>query len=635
MSEKYGKQAYWIDNNPSVLSKLIEDIKHFQQEKYIFVSYNVESEARSMLSIGLDPLKSKWIDLYLEYIMFSNHNNDIAKGDQLINGKIRKLPRQGFEKGSKSLSSAIYKLLGVKIDTDHKNQMRDLILSNPKTFSKDEIEAITEYCVSDIIYLGGVLAEIYSLVNRYVPEKHSYMKEAFWRAEYGIRTAMMVRHGYPVNVEWLTNLTENIPVLLRTCIEDINSQFEIKPFKFDKRRVTYTMDTKVIRKWIDQSGHKGWEKTETGMHSLSLDAFKKFYNYSHDYPRNNFGAQILRYLTLSQQLRGFSEPSGAKKNTFWDYLGSDNMVRPYMNIYGAQSSRSQPSSTSFLFLKTGFMRSLCVAPKGYAVGAIDYSSQEFLLSAVCSNDKKMIEAYASGDVYLAYAKGIGMVPKEGTKETHGKERDLCKATVLGLSYMMSEFGLSYDLSEKLGHYVSPDDAKELVQSFYDLYSTFSEWREKTIQDYYTRKYIKLPDGFYMWGDNPNFRSVGNVPLQGFGACIMRKAVQLAQDAGLNVIFTLHDALYIMFKSDDLEAMDTLKRCMFEAFIFYFNERTKENAKLIRMDGKVWSLDYEDGEMITKGNFKVESQKFFVDKRSKKQYDQFSKYFKNNLNLDLL
>ena len=635
MSEKYGKQAYWLDNSPEVLKKFIEDIQELQKD-HIFVSFNVEAESRAMMSLGLDPLKSKWIDLYLEYVMFSNHNNEISKGEQLIHGRIKKLPNHGYEKGSKSLSAALYKLLKVQIDTDHKTKMRDLIISDPASFDKKEIEAILEYCMSDVAYLGLLLAEIYNLVNRFVPQKQTYMKEAFWRAEYGIRTAIMVRHGYPVDVNWLLNLTQNIPIILRSCIEDINKQFpDIKPFKFDKRRAAYSMDTKAVRKWIEKSGNKGWEKTETGLLSLSLDAFKKFFNYSHDYPQGNFGAQMVRYLTLSQQLRGFSEPSGAKNNTFWDYLGSDNMVRPYMNIYGAQSSRSQPSSTSFLFLKTGFMRSLCVAPKGYAVGAIDYSSQEFLLSAVCSGDKRMTEAYASGDVYLAYAKGIGMVPKEGTKETHGKQRDLCKATVLGLSYMMSEFGLSYDLTEKLGHYVSPDEAKEMVDSFYNLYSTFSEWREKSINEYYLRKYIRLPDGFYVWGDNTNFRSVGNVPLQGFGACIMRKAVQLAQDAGLNVIFTLHDALYIMFKSDDLEAMDTLKRCMFEAFIYYFDDKAKENAKLIRMDGKVWSLDYQDGEMITKDNFKVESQKYFVDKRSKKQYDQFSKYFQNNLNLELL
>lgn len=606
---------------------------------YIFASYNVESEASALLSLGIDPLQAKWIDLYLEYVMLSNHNNEINKGNQLIHGKVKKLSTAGFEKGKKSLASALYKLCGIFVDTEHKTKMRDLIISCPVSFDATEKKAILDYCLDDTKHLPKLLEAINSQYRKLIPKDHlaTLRQEVHWRAEYAIRTAMMVRHGYPVNTEWVKNLTENIPVVMRELIEDINEQFPtILPFKFNKASSKYSMDTKAVRTWIANSGHKGWEKTETGLLSLALDSFKKFYNYSHDYPANNFGAQMVRYFNMAQQLKGFSDPSGSSSNTFWDYVGSDGMVRPYMNIYGAQSSRSQPSSTSFLFLKTGWMRSLCVAPDGYAIGAIDYSSQEFLLGAVSSMDEKMIEAYNSGDVYLAYAKAIGMVPPHGTKETHGKERDLCKATVLGLSYMMSEFGLSHDLSEKLGHFVSPDECKELVQAFYDVYSKFSAWRERSIDLYFVQdKYIRLPDGFYMFGSNENFRSVGNVPLQGFGACIMRKAVQLAQDAGLNVIMTLHDALYIMFKSDDLESMDILKRCMHDAFLFYFNDRQKSSASIIRMDGKVWSTDYQDGEMITKEGFKLEAQKYFVDKRSKKQYSQFSRYFKQNLNLELL
>ena len=629
------EKTFWF---PEDKASFVHYLYHLKREGYIFVSFNVESEASALLSLGIDPLQMKWVDLYLEYVMLSNHNNAINKGDQLLNGKVKKLPSHGYEKGKKSLASALYKLCNIFVDTDHKTKMRDLIISSPESFSDEETTAILNYCLDDTKHLPKLLEAINREYAKFIPRQHigTLREEVHWRAEYAIRTAMMVRHGYPVNTEWVKNLTENIPVVMREVIEDINDQFPtIKPFKFNKSSSKYSMDTKAVRKWIETSGHKGWEKTDTGMYSLALDSFKKFYNYSHDYPRDNFGAQMVRYFNMAQQLKGFSEPSGVKANTFWDYVGSDGMVRPYMNIYGAQSSRSQPSSTSFLFLKTGWMRSLCVAPKGYAIGAIDYSSQEFLLSAVCSQDEKMIEAYASGDVYLAYAKGIGMVPVDGTKEKYGKQRDLCKATVLGLSYMMSEFGLSIDLSEKLGHYVSPDEAKEMVESFYNLYSKFSMWRERTIDSYYASKYLRLPDGFYMFGSNDNFRSVGNVPLQGFGACIMRKAVQLAQDAGLNVIFTLHDALYIMFKSDDLESMDTLKRCMHEAFVFYFNDGQKKSASLIRMDGKVWSEDYQDGEMITKDNFVVESQKYFVDKRAKKQYSQFSRYFKQNLNLELL
>lgn len=556
-----------------------------------------------------------------------------------MKGEVKRLPSWGFEKGSKSLASALYKLCKVKIDSDHKNKMRDLIISCPDTFTDEEKTQIMEYCLSDTVHLPKLLSAINQEYLKFIPRQHrsTLLSEIHWRAEYAVRTAMMVRHGYPIHTEWAKNLTENIPVVMRELIEDINEQFpDIKPFKFDKRTTKYTLDTKAVRKWISESGHSKWDRTETGMHSLALDSFKRFYNYSHDYPRGNFGAQMVRYFNMAQQLKGFSEPSGVKSNTFWDYVGSDGMVRPYMNIYGAQSSRSQPSSTSLLFLKTGWMRSLCVPRKGKAIGAIDYSSQEFLLGGLEANDEKMIEAYASGDIYLSYGKEIGVIPKEGTKATHGKERDAQKPVILGWQYWSTGHGLSITLNEQIGENAyDPDSAQLLLDKLDSIYSKFANFRNSTIERYKDAKYVRLRDGFYMFGDNPNHRSVGNMPVQGMGAAIMRKAVQLAQDAGLTVIFTLHDALYIMFDSDDLGAMDTLKRCMKEAFVFYYDDSLKEKASLIRMDGKAWSLDYEDGEMITKDNFKIEVQKIFVDKRSKKQYDVFSKYFKTELNLELL
>lgn len=633
-----GTDKYWLQNGKDIES-FKDTIADYLIQNYTFVSFNVESEASALISLGINPLQMKWVDLYLEYVMLSNHNNDVSKGNQYVRGSVKRISSFSGDKGPKNLSAALYKLCNIKIDSDHKNKMRDLIISNPPSFSDEEKTAIMDYCLSDTVHLPSLLSAVKQKYKQTIPSNHlkTLGSEVHWRAEYAIRTAMMVRHGYPINTQWTKNLTDNIPVVMRELIEDINAQFpEIKPFKFNKSNAKYSLDTKAVREWIEKSEYRNWEKTETGLFSLSLDAFKKFFNYSHDYPRFNFGAQMVRYFNTTQQLKGFSEPSGAKANTFWDYVGSDGMVRPYMNIYGAQSSRSQPSSTSFLFLKTGWMRSLCTAPKGYAVGAIDYSSQEFLLGGLEANDQKMIDAYASGDVYLAYGKEIGVIPKEGTKASHGKQRDAQKPVILGWQYWSTGFGLSITLNEQLGKLeYTPESAQLLLDKLDSVYSKFAEFRNRTIEEYKVRKYVRLRDGFYMHGNNPNPRSVGNMPVQGMGAAIMRKAVQLAQDAGLNVIFTLHDALYIMFDSNDITAMDTLRRCMKEAFVFYYEGDLKEKASMIRMDGKAWSLDFEDGGITTKDNFKIEVQKIFVDKRSKKQYDSFSKYFTTELNLNLL
>lgn len=629
-----GKETYWLET-PEEIEIFKFAITRFISYGYIFVSYNVESEASALLSLDIDPLKMKWLDLYLEYVMLSNHNNAISKGDQIVHGKVRRLPNQGFEKGSKSLVSALYKLCGIIIDTKHKTAMRDLIISRPSHFSPEEKNSILDYCLSDTEHLPELHKKIAETYMKFIPKEHraTLRDEAHWRAEYAVRTAMMVRHGYPVNVEWVKNLTENIPVLIRECAEDINSQFDIKPFKWNKKELRYSMDQAVVKEWISKCPHaKKWERTETGDLSLAVDSWKKFYNYSHDYPEGNFGAQMLRYANFTQQLKGFTPSKG--KASFWDYVGSDGMVRPYMNIYGAQSSRSQPSSTSFLFLKTGWMRSLCVPPKGYAIGAIDYSSQEFLIGGLLSKDRKMIEAYASGDVYLSYGKQIGLIPKEGTKTTHGKQRDAQKPVILGWQYWTTGYGLSDTLNEISGTLDwNNENAQVLLDRLDETYSTFSEFRKNQMDVYQSSKYVRLLDGFYMFGDNPSFRSVGNCPTQGAGGCIMRKAVQLAQDAGLNVIMTLHDALYIMFPKDNLKHMTILKNCMYEAFIFYFNERDKEYAKLIRMDGKVWGMDTE-GQIDING-WTVDSQNIFVDPRAKKQYAQLNRFFKHKLDLDLL
>jgi hypothetical protein len=630
---------FWTHNTDSYdlnlfLTKLCKT--HF------LVGYATEAEASAIYSLGLNPLMFKWIDLHLEVKMLYNHNHALTTGKHLVDGKEKYL-RPFSEKPSTSMASSLYKFCNIMIDTEHKTQMRDILISKDKELIEKHKEGIMSYCASDVKYLPALFQAIQENQNKYIPLKYrnSLPKEMIGRGEYSARTALMVRHGIPINIDWARNLSANIPLLLTDCIQDINSQFDPKPFKFDKKTARYVLDTKAVRDWISKSGIKDWKLTDGGTKgkrefSLALEAFEDHFSFRHEFPRNNLGAQMMRYLKMKQSLNSFNFKQGQKESTFFDYIGKDNFSRPFFNHFGAQSSRSQPKSSSFLFLKSAFMRVLCQPPVGYAIGAIDYSSQEFLLSAVCSMDKKMIQAYKEGDVYLYYGKGIGLIPPEGTKATHGKERDLCKSTVLGLSYLMTKVGLSKKLTADTGRYVSEEEADDLVNKFDDLFDTFSRWRESVISHYEIERILRLPDGWTMFGNNPSFRSAANMPLQGAGASIMRKAVALAQDSGLTIIQTLHDALYIMSPSDRIyDDMDKLKECMTEAFCFYFNEQQKEAAKLIRCDGKIWGPELEEGQMITKKGFKLESSIYHIDGRGKSEYNRYEKYFKESPNLEML
>lgn len=657
---------YWLHNYPIETQWLIGKIKELKEQGYTFLAYNVVAEARAFLSLGLDPLDFDWVDLYLEYRCLSNHNNRYAYGKQLIKGKKKftKPPKKSKwemteqeqikvdnSKQEYGYGAAAYKVLGEEIDNDFKKEIRDIIIKcnsgdradiDAMVARKDEIMG---YCASDVIHLEPMWKEMQNeykrLLGRFF-DADTLRSDVRTRANYACRTAIMESVGYPINVANTRNFSNQVGNILWECQTDINKQFEgenFRPFRatVKSRPLELSWNQVATRdrvaQWCRGAGYKGWTLTDSGALSLSLKAFSKPVSYRHKYPTGNFIAQMQRYLKLKQGLNGFST-TGKSKNNFWDSVGRDGRVRPYMGIYGAQSSRSQPSATGFIPLKAAWMRSLIEPGLGRAICGIDFASQEFLLAALLSGDERMLAAYESGDVYLAFGKAIGYIPKDGTKQSHKKERDDCKAVVLGLSYDMSKYGLATDLSEKFGRRVSTDEAQRWISKHKRAYPKFWRWKDYIQKLYRTRKHLRLADGWYLWGDNSNFRSVGNVPVQGMGACIMRKAVELAQEAGLDVIFTLHDAIYIEFNFNELDRVQCLASCMDKAFRFYFGDNNKSKAT-VRLDADVWGPEFHaDGNKFVVNyytdygmmNMPVKQQQIYIDERGAEEYKKFKKYF---------
>ena len=102
---------------------------------------------------------------------------------------------------------------------------------------------------------------------------------------------------------------------------------------------------------------------------------------------------------------------------------------------------------------------------------------------------------------------------------------------------------SVALSQKLKRKVPEWEAQKYINKFDKAFPTFAKYRRNILKQYKRDGFIKLPCGWYMWGDNKNDRSIQNCPIQGFGSSILRKSVELAQDKGLDICMTLHDADY--------------------------------------------------------------------------------------------
>ncbi len=637
---KTGKKTnWWLHGNKDTQKKLADYLRKYD----VVMSYAAVAEARSFLALGLNPLSFKWIDLFIEYRMMTNHNDLLQWGNQLVDGKVRSVrkPKPKWErteedkatgfKATHSLAECTYKLTGEIRDTAHKNKMRDLIISNPENFSADERKAIMAYCLDDVVFLPKIWARLKEEFGKLVrdPDMQEYFREALIRGRYSAHTAIMESHGYPIDVEKTKNFSKQVGCILYDLQREINGLFPaIKPFRWNRPEQRFSWDQIKTKNWIAENHDvTKWLKTDGGALALSLDAFEKFYSFRHTYPEDNFGAQMVRYLKLKQSLYGFSDSGGKRKN-FWDSVGSDGRARAYLNHYGAQSSRSQPGASGFMFLKPAWMRALVIPKPGKFMASIDYGSQEFFIAALESECPNMIEAYLSGDPYMYTAKLAGAIPQDGKREDYEGTRNLFKATTLGISYLMTKYGLAIKLTNDTGREWTEDEAQEQIDLFFDAFPELHDWQEDIQETYAGGCAIKLPCGWIMWGDNENIRSVTNVPVQGMGASIMRKAVDLAVSRGVKTLFTLHDALYMEGDVGHEHTVKELRDSMRDAFVHYWEPKYKELAAKIKLDPFLWGPGYKKDSELDIDGWKVPCSNLYIDGRAQVDYDKFSKYFLN-------
>jgi hypothetical protein len=650
------KRKWWLFKDKYAQQELRKYLSYFD----LLVGYSCVAEARSIIALDTDPLHWKWVDLFYEYRMMTNNNDRLQWGKQLVEGKIKTVrkPKPKWERteedtatgfrATHSLAECTYKLTGEIRDTDHKETMRKLIISYPNKFTPEERNAILQYNMEDVVFLETIFKRI---VEEFAEKTRAaarsgkdpldtYLSEAMGRGRYAAHTAWMENRGYPINMKATKNFSNSVASILYDTQREITKELfpDVAPFKWNRPDGRFRWDQKATRAWIEETQDtKRWMKTDGGKKgkpqlSLSLEAFEKFFPFKHDYPKDNFGAQMVRFLKLKQNLYGFvPNPDSTRKN-FWDSVGPDGRVRPYINPFAAQSARSQPASTGFMFLKPAWMRVLVQPEPGTFMAGIDYGSQEFFIAALKAGDMNMIKAYLSGDVYLAFGKLSGQIPQNGTKETHKFQRDLCKSTVLGISYLMTKYGLSTKLTNDTGKVWTEDDAQEQIDLFYDSFPELKEAQDELQEEYgESIDFIKLEDGWYMWGDNENKRSVVNVPIQGAGSVVMRRAVDLNHSMrGSPCAFTLHDALYIEDEVGNENKILTLRDAMREAFVETMPSKYRDFAAKIRLDPFAWSPDYnKDSELKLsgpEGKWIVPCSNLYIDERAQSEFDKFSKYF---------
>ena len=156
-----------------------------------------------------------------------------------------------------------------------------------------------------------------------------------------------------------------------------------------------------------------------------------------DWPRHPSGALVLDDSTFRDQTIRWPQllPLHELRATLANLrltglqVGADGRNRCLLSPFRAVTGRNQPSNTRFIFGPARWMRGLIRPPEGWGLAYIDFASQEIAAAAALSGDERMVEAYVTGDPYLAFAKAARLVPADASKGTHPAIRERCKAIV--------------------------------------------------------------------------------------------------------------------------------------------------------------------------------------------------------------
>jgi hypothetical protein len=208
-------------------------------------------------------------------------------------------------------------------------------------------------------------------------------------------------------------------------------------------------------------------------------------------------------------------------------VGPDGRNRTMLSAFRASTGRNQPSNTKFIFGPSVWLRGLIKPSPGNGIAYIDWAQQEFGIAAALSGDPRMMEAYRSGDPYLAFAKQAGAAPPEATKATHKAVREQFKACVLAVQYGMG----AEALAQRIGQ--PPIRARELLRLHREAYRVFWNWSDATVDYAMLNGHLRTVFGWQVQVPAaPNDRSLRNFPMQANGAEMLRLACCLAFPSGV-------------------------------------------------------------------------------------------------------
>jgi DNA polymerase-1 len=491
------------------------------------VAYYASAELGCFLELGW-PLPVNVIDLFAEHRVETN-------------GK--KLPCGNGLLGACAIRGLAH------IDAGEKDAMRQRVMQIAPSASVDH--SIVEYCAGDVAALIALLPVMAPTID---------WPRARLRGRYMAAVARMERTGIPVDAPLHQRLVANWEAIKQHLIAEVDKDFGV----YENGVFKLALFSQYLA-----ANRIPWPRLPSG--ELARDD-KTFDEQARSHPQLR---PLYELRATLSRLRLADIP-----------VGADQRARCLLSTFQAVTGRNQPSSSKFLFGPARWIRGLAREQEGRALAYVDWSTQEIAIAAGLSGDERMAEDYASGDVYLAFAKANRLVPADATKDTHADFREVCKAIVLGVNYGMGPETMGF----KAG--ISKGEARELQRLHRATYKSFWKWSDDTVTTALFTGKMQSVFGWRRYVErNANPRSLMNFPMQAGGAEMMRIAAIAATEAGIEVCCPVHDAFLISAPieriDDDVAAMRAIMSKAGRAVTGGLDVRT--DVKIAR-----WPDRYMDG-----------------------------------------
>jgi hypothetical protein len=456
----------------------------------LYVAYNASAELRCHLALGW-PLPLHVLDLLVEFRWVCNGRGSATGGHKLEDA----LVHYGLH----------HKAHGYK----HEFQVA-IGEGRAHELGRD---AVLDYCATDV-------TATHQLLLRMAPG--ICLPQAVHRGRYMRAVAHIENQGVPIDTASLARLNDRWEGVKLELVREVDAG--IGAFDGTSFREA------AWAGYLDRTGI-GWPRYPDGRLRLDDNTFRAI--------AAVHGGDVARV----REVRAMLSKLQSKTLT----VGVDGRNRASLMPFKSLSGRNQPSNSRFVFGHSRWVRSLIRPEPGTGLAYLDWSQQEFGIAAAFSGDQNMIEAYRSGDPYLAFAKQAGAVPADGTKESHPRERAQFKRCEIAVHYGMGVRSLAQDLA------CLQLEANNLLKAHRRTFRRFWEWNEQWCWEACAQGECSTVFGWRrLVGDDVNPRSLQNHPMQANGAEMLRLACCYLTENEIPVCAPVHDAVLIEAPLDELD-----------------------------------------------------------------------------------